>query len=226
MGSSRKSKFNFISSKFWSTKWIEYKKKLRLNSTQKSLLVGSLLGDGTLRVGKEAINANLKIEHGLLQKEYVFWKYEILKNWVPTPPKISYRYKEDTKEKYEKSWWFRTVRHPEITEFWSIFYLNGKKVIPLNIDKFLSPLVLAVWVMDDGSFNKNKLDLSTYSFSLNEIKLLQKALNSKFNIESYFYRDRDKGYRMYFTVANTQKLSHLIRPYIITSMEYKLPITP
>ena len=80
--------------------------------------------------------------------------------------------------------------------------------------------------MDDGCFNKNKLDLSTYSFSLDEVKLLQKALNSKFNIESNFYRDRDKGYRMYFTVASTQKLSHLIRPYIITSMEYKLPITP
>lgn len=193
---------------------------------QTSLLVGSLLGDGTLRMPKGAINANFKTEHGLRQKKYVFWKYEIMKNWVSTPPKLSYRYREGSREKYEKSWWFRTISHPKISGFWKFFYHEGKKVVPLDIDKFLNPFVLAVWVMDDGCLNRNKLDLSTYSFSLDEVKLLQKILNSKFNIESKFYRDRDKGYRMYFTIANTQKLSYLIRPYIITSMEYKLPKTP
>lgn len=225
VGSLRKLQNNFISSKFWQKKWINYKRNLYLNSRQTSLLVGSLLGDGTLRVGKGAINANLKIEHGLRQKDYVFWKYKILKKWAPTPPKLSYRYRE-TGERYEKSWWFRTVRHPEITEFWKIFYHDGKKIIPANISQFLNPFTLAIWVMDDGCLNRKVIDLSTYSFNLQEINILRDVLRSRLKIESKFYRDRDKGYRMYFNVRNTKRLSQIVKPYIIPSMSYKLPIAP
>ncbi len=224
MGSSRKLKFN--PSKFWHKDWIERKRKLYLSSVQKFVLVGSILGDGTLRMPKEGINANFKTEHGLRQKKYVLWKYNIFKNWVFTPPKISYRYRENTREKYEKSWWFRTVSHPEITEFWKIFYPSGKKIVPPDIDKFFTSLSLAVWVMDDGNLNKKNLNISTYSFNLDEIKLLQKLLEHKFGVRSNFYRDRDKGYRMYFSVNDTQKISCMIQSYVIPSMKYKLSITP
>jgi hypothetical protein len=31
-----------------------------------------------------------------------------------------------------------------------MFYKNGKKVVSLEIAKYLTPLALAVWLMDDG----------------------------------------------------------------------------
>ncbi|MDP3800236.1 MAG: hypothetical protein Q8Q90_02315, partial [bacterium] len=135
--------------KHWHKKWIPIKKSLRLNLKQRELIIGSLLGDGTMRLGKNARNVNFKVEHGLVQKEYVQWKYQILKPFVFTEPKLSHRYDSNGK-KYEKSWWFRTIRHPYFTEIYKSFYQgnsykSGRKVIPTDLK--LNPLVLAIWIM-------------------------------------------------------------------------------
>lgn len=203
----------------------KYQAGLNLNQTQISVLVGSILGDGTLRIPKHAINANYKVEQGLKQKDYVFWKYKVFREWVTTPPKISLRY-DEKRLPYEKSWWFRTISHPKLTLFHKMFYKNGKKIVPKNIIDLLDPLALAVWVMDDGSLNRNKIDISTYSFKLEEIKLLQEVFLKKFALESNFYKDRDKGFRMYFRKTETQKLINLISSYILPSFAYKILVTP
>lgn len=202
-----------------------YKRGLSLTQRQISILVGSLLGDGTLIVGKNAINANFKTEQGLRQKDYVFWKYEQFKEWVTTPPKISVRY-DEKRVPYEKSWWFRTIRHPNITLFHKLFYKGGVKVVPGNIADLLDPLALAVWIMDDGSLNQNKIDISTYSFELDEIKLLQRVILKKFALRSNFYADRNKGFRMYFSKKETQKLIPLISQFVIPNLAYKIFMTP
>lgn len=203
----------------------EYKKKLVLNQFQTSVLVGSLLGDGTLRTGLRAANANFKVEHGLKQKEYVFWKYEVFKEWVTTPPKMSVRYDEN-RLPYEKSWWFRTLRHPEITIFHEKFYVGGIKIVPQDIENFLDPIAFAVWIMDDGSLSKGKIDISTYSFKLKEIWLLQKTIFNRFSLKSSYYKDRDKGWRMYFAKSEMQKLTRVISDYIVPNLRYKIPVTP
>ncbi|NCO25096.1 hypothetical protein GW901_01030 [Candidatus Parcubacteria bacterium] len=214
-----------VINKYWQKKWIEIKNSLSLTNEQRSVIVGSILGDGTLRLGERAINVNLKIEHGLAQQEYVLWKYNILRPWVFTEPKISYRYRENG-ERYVKSLWFRTIRHPLLTGFYELFYKNGKKIIPLDIDQYLDSLGMAVWVMDDGSLNQNKIDISTYSFIELEINLLLRVLDKKFGLNGNYYRDRDKGYRMYFNVKETEKLVEIIKPYIIDSMKYKITLKP
>ena len=89
-------------SKFWQRKWIHPKKSLVLTQEQQSILIGSILGDGTLQLGERGINANFKTEQGLAQKKYVWWKYKIFQPWVFTEPKISYRYRTSG-EKYAKS---------------------------------------------------------------------------------------------------------------------------
>lgn len=212
--------------KFWHRKWRKIKSQIVLEKAQKDLIVGSLLGDGTMWIGKGAKNANLKIEHGLAQKDYVFWKYRMLKNFVFTPPKLSFRY--DWKgRKYKKSWWFRTIRHPLLTEFYFKFYRGGcektkGKKIPSDIKKYLNPFVMAVWIMDDGSFSEGKIDLSAYSFSKKDIILLCNGLREKFLIELRFFRDRKKGYRIYLPKKDTRKLIELVKPYVLEKMKYKL----
>ena len=180
-----------------------------------------MLGDGTMRIGHDSINANFKVEHGLEQKDLVFWKYKILKPWVFTEPKLSYRYDENRK-KYPKSWWFRTVRHPILTRIQKQFYPNKVKVVPSNLGRTLDRLALACWVMDDGSFSHNIIDISTYSFTLAEIRELLKILSKKFSIKGSYYKDRDKGFRLYFRVSETRKLVKLIKPFVISSMRYKI----
>lgn len=203
----------------------EYKNGLMLSKYQVSVLVGSLLGDGTLRTGKGAVNANFKVEHGLRQKDYVLWKYEMFREWVMTPPKISVRYDEN-RIPYQKSWWFRTVRHPEITMFRKKFYPNGVKIIPADIENFLDPLAFAVWIMDDGSLNRGVLDISTYSFKLEDIWLLQKAIFNRFALQSNYHKDGDRGLRMYFKKSEMQNLVRIISSHIIPNLQYKILMTP
>src|SRR3989338_11394819 len=181
--------------------WSSIKRDISLSSIQRSLIVGSLLGDGTMWLGDGGINANYKVEQGLVQKPYVFWKYELLKSVVTTEPKLSYRY-DPVKGKYPKSWWFRTIRHPLLTEIYDLFYeregyRNGRKIVPKIIARELTPLGLAAWIMDDGSYSRGHIDISTYSFTLTDIDILAATLKEKFGITSTFYKDRDKGYRMF-----------------------------
>ena len=212
--------------KYWYHTLIPLKQKAVLTSLQEELMIGSLLGDGTMRIGKGAKNANFKVEQGLEQKEYVMWKYSILKPLVFTEPKISFRYREN-REKYPKSWWFRTMRHPLLTEMYDRFYTRegyrtGRKIVPIDIAKNLTPLAFAIWIMDDGSYSNGILDISTYSFLLDEVGLLQDALRNVFAIEARYFKDRDKGYRMYFRKSETAKVVPIIRPYIINSLMYKI----
>src|SRR3990167_9571358 len=125
-----------LETKYWQGAWIGLKQSLTLTRDQRALLVGSLLGDGTMRRGEGARNANYKVEHGLAQKSYVFWKYELLKSFVATDPALSYRY-DSVKGKYPKSWWFRTIRHPLLTEIYNLWYTGdeyrtGRKIVPHN----------------------------------------------------------------------------------------------
>mgnify|MGYP001571042079 CR=1 FL=1 len=80
--------------------------------------------------------------------------------------------------------------------------------------------------MDDGSLNRNRIDISTYSFIESEINLLLRVLDKNFGLNGNYYRDRDKGYRMYFNTKETEKLIEIIKPYVIDSMKYKITLRP
>lgn len=56
-----------------------------LSKVQKQVILGSILGDGYMR---KKTNAHLQITHSYIQKEYVDWKYEILKDLVLTKPSV------------------------------------------------------------------------------------------------------------------------------------------
>ena len=76
----------------------------------------------------------------------------------------------------------------------------------------------------------NKTKIINYwissSFSLHEINILQECLKNNFGIIAKYYRDRNKGYRMYFNQEETKKLVKITYPYIsrIPSMTYKVGI--
>jgi len=56
-----------------------------LSKEQRSLIIGSLLGDGAMRC---KTNALIEFNHGADQRAYVDWKYSRLANLVGTPPKL------------------------------------------------------------------------------------------------------------------------------------------
>lgn len=203
----------------------EYKRELCLNTEQVSVLVGSTLGDANLRIMKS--HAIFTCEHSSIQKDYVFWKYGIFKNWVLTPPREeSRKYHKDISRR-TVSWKFQTVSHPLVTSFYHQFYLNGKKIVPKEIGKWLTPLALAVWYMDDGSrkpYGKGAF-FHTQNFSLEDQAFLIELLKEKFGLEAHIsshgWWKEKQLFRLYITAGSFPLLKNIISPYILPMFSYK-----
>lgn len=87
----------------------------------------------------------------------------------------------------------------------------------------MNPFILAVWIMDDGSKEGNQLRINSQSFSENDnIKLIE-LLRAKLGINSTLNRDK-KWFRLRIKKESMSTLVEMIRPYIIPSMLYKLPL--
>jgi hypothetical protein len=52
---------------------------------------------------------------------------------------------------------------------YDLFYSNGIKQIPKDIYKYLDPLTIAIWLMDNGGCHNKGIILSTYCFSYEEV---------------------------------------------------------
>lgn len=197
--------------------WLkDYKSKLFLTDIQKEVLIGTLLGDGSIKMSVSGKSARLQICHSFDHKEYVLWKKNIFKEWVLSGPKY-YR--------INNSLIFRTVSHPEIYEFYSKFYVNKIKIVPKDINDMLkSNLSLAVWFMDDGNGFKNlsAYRLSTYAFKFNGTQLLRKCLLMNFDLDSNLRKD-SKGYQIYISVRNgsADRFKKFTYEHITSDMRYK-----
>mgnify|MGYP003940498945 CR=1 FL=1 len=125
-------------------------RKLRFSQKQSILIIGTLIGDGYLDTTTRG--HSLRINHGINQKEYVEYKYSLISSFANSPPKRS----GDT-------YYFRTVSHPYLTKLRSIFYnARKKKVLPKSfIKKNFDSFALAIWIMDDGSADKNQLRINS-----------------------------------------------------------------
>ena len=184
-----------------------------LTQEQKALIIGTILGDGYLRIIPKRNNAFLEVNHSINQKDYVDWKYSILKSIVRSGPKLR------KGNGHRIACRFYTRSTPEITELFRTFYQSGKKTVPKNLN--LENLSLAVWFMDDGSRSRNSLYINSQQFSLEDQIKLQKLLLDRFGIRSRL--NKDKIYqRIRIITEDAKKFCDLIRDFVPKSMQYKL----
>ena len=106
-----------------------------------------------------------------------------------------------------------------------MFYTKGKKVIPLNIFEYLTPLALAVWIMDDAGWTNYGVRIATNSFTLKEVELLSDVLKSKYNLKTTIQNiSKENQYSLYIKKQSVNNLRIIIGPYIHPSMLYKLDL--
>lgn len=199
----------------WNTRAVRIlRSQLVMTPKQKSIVLGTLLGDACLTPNAAGKNFRLQISQGSAQREYVLWKYELLRNFVLSPP--SYYGKTD-------SWRFRTLSHQSFTELRHKFYQGTKKILPENLREILrDPLALAVWFMDDGTqFSNGNLTINTQSFTKDEQLLIGKIFREIYGWQITLHRDHGK-YRIYLGKDGSYALKKLIRPYVIPTLNYKL----
>ena len=187
---------------------------------QKSILFGMILGDGYLqKTGKN--NARLRLEHGAKQKDYLFWKVKNLQKIFQGKPKYLERIHPIAKKKY-CYWRHQSQSTPYLGKLRKIFYPEGIKIIPEKLENYLTPLTLAVWYMDDGYYYLR--DRCSYLYlgnvSQKEAEITARVLSHKFNIITRI-KQKKKGYAIYFSPKETEKLKDLIKGYIIPNFNYK-----
>lgn len=165
----------------------ELRRTLSPSNIQVKVLLGSLMGDGCLIENSSKSNYRYQTEHCNKQKDYVYWKYEIFKNFVLTPPRSHER---------TKSWKFRTVSHTQFQHYHNMFYRDGKKILPNDLSFLKDPLTAAVWFMDDGGRSKSGCLINTQNFTDDEalrmLEFFRKELKISANLQRNYW-----GYRLY-----------------------------
>ncbi len=191
------------------TKRAQYARNQLLTTRQQEIVIGTLLGDGYL--DRTTSGFALRVNHGIQQQAYVAWKYQELAVFTNSGPYIY----------NQRSCYFRTVTHPYFVELRSHFYVENRKIVPPMLASRMTPLVLSVWIMDDGSNDKGQLRLNTQSFSQQENEALIGILRTKLEITAKLNRDKAR-YRLRISATSMPRVRQLVAPYILPSMQYKL----
>lgn len=180
-----------------------------LTDEQFSLVIGSLLGDGHL--AKTTSGYAFRVNHSLKQKDYVDWKYNKLCDFVNSMPRQS-----------GSCYYFRTVSHLTFARLRRIFYRGNRKIIPERfIETTMDALILAIWIMDDGTREGRQLRINSQCFLQEEQEFLQSVLRAKLGIDTTLNRDKQK-LRLRVSAKSMEHVRNLVMPYFIPSMLYKL----
>lgn len=119
---------------------------------------------------------------------------------------------------------FITFTYSSFNWIHSEFYVNNNKIIPQCIEQYLTPLALAVWLMDDGSKYKNKgIKFCTNCFSLKDVKNLADILQKKYDLKTSIHQTGYiNQYNLYIQKSSMDKLKSLVKPFIHETMLYKI----
>lgn len=192
-----------------------------------SLIFGSLLGDsyaekrsGSTRIILQQEESNVAYLHWFHQylalRGYCSEKKPRLERRIGPRGKIRFFCRLRTYS-FSSFNWIYDAFYPTSTEF-----QQKRKVVPKDLSWiFLTPLALAVWVMDDGTAAGRGLKIATHCFEKEEILFLCEVLNQKYQLYARPNRDGNQ-FVIYIPKAGMPVLGRLISPYVVPSMHRKL----
>ena len=176
-----------------------------LNNDQLQIIYGSYLGNGNiLHTNKNRYM--LQSIHLESQKEYCVWKSKMF-----GINKLNF-IKENSKDS--------TIRFNS-----KIFDLDNElpqntKNVPDWLLNNLDERGIAIWLMENSSFNNIKINININNYDLDtQDRFLSKF--KKYNIDCTIHKSNDKYY-LSFNKENTEKLIELVKSYIHISMLYKI----
>jgi hypothetical protein len=194
-----------------------------------SVIFGLLLGDGYAN-NRSGEGVRISIKQSSIHKEYLFSLYEFFLNrgyCSQNKPREYIRTIKDINKKYY-GYEFNTFTFRSFMWIYELFYKKGKKIVSFNIENYITPLTLAIWISDDGCFfpstgGRGGVRISCNSFRLEEVEYLTNILITKFDldctIQKIYLKDK---YSIYVKKNSITKLENLILPYLHISMHYKL----
>jgi recombination protein RecA len=198
-----------------------------LSEQQFQMVLGSLMGDGNLSPNRRDRNGvRFRLGHGAKQVDYLQWKTALLGN-----------IKHSVRMNDKGARFVDFTPLPELAELQRAVYLgDGKKFLSEEYLKALTPLALAIWYMDDGSFTlRSKGMQQRTAGGSGRIEICVEAMSegSRARLRDYLrdthrlnVRLRQAGSAgkavLVFSTDATAKFQEMVAPYMAPSMEYKL----
>lgn len=184
----------------------------------RAIVLGCLLGDGSLKIHKPYRNARFSFRHSVTQKEYFFWKASELKEISGT---------KDVWEQKGKDGWggtklrYQSAALESLTALYQLTHKQNRLRIRRKWLNMLTPESLCVWWLDDGSLlNGRQGVLCTDSFLYDDLLIIVRYFRVVWKIYPRIGRvaktgPRSEQYRLWFRSSNElQKFIRLILPHI------------
>lgn len=181
-----------------------------LSTKTKEIILGSLLGDGYLKIHPGYANARFSFRHSIKQKEYFFWK---VKNLKEISSEKNCWEQKDGKLRYQ------SLAKENLTEIYEFTHKRNKFSIRRKWLNLLTPLSLAVWWMDDGSLVRNARQgvLCTDGFDFKAQQTLALYLLKVWKVNVKIGKTKKDGgyYRLWFrSTEELKKFFRIILPYV------------
>jgi hypothetical protein len=148
-----------------------------LDNETYQILIGSMLGDGGITKHSTGDGYLFKEGHGIKQKEYLLWKKDMLKTFMPTTWHLDYKPA------------MSTPVHPIFRKLRGEFYNEQKQCksyIPIEYVEKLDGLGLLIWYLDDGYRGRgNSPTISSVLFNENDLKKTVEIINKNLQLNLY-----------------------------------------
>lgn len=200
----------------------------KLSKEQKSLLIGLLLGDGTI-----SSNYVFKLSHSEAQREFLEWKIDLLNKLGFKNNGVKEYISTCGYNKGSKVLYSQMSLNPTIKALRRTVY-TPKKRITRRLLNWLTPLGLAIWYMDDGCINVNTskqrssiqhtIKIAT-CVDLDTAQVIIDYFKEVWNVQ---FRPFKEGAGTYSVASSTESdcaaFIQIIRPYVeqVPSLLYKI----
>lgn len=203
--------------------------KTKFNKESRNLLIGLLIGDGTI-----SNNNVFKIAHCEAQKDYLEWKINQLKSCGIRNNGIKSYIKTKGFNIGVPVYYTQLNTIPFIKVLRKVFY-KGKKIIGnRKLLNRLSAKEIAIWYMDDGHINIRKdkgrpcgfyIKISTCE-PKQEVQTIIDYFKEQWNINFYMYHEgkKEDSYSLCCGTKEGLKFIDIIKPYVlqVPSMIHKI----
>ncbi|MDG7023028.1 MAG: hypothetical protein JRN45_00745 [Nitrososphaerota archaeon] len=193
--------------------------------TWEQLLIAVSIGDGSLFVHPNGVTPYFSVEHAKKQQPYFDWKVEQLRS-----KGIEGEVTERTRERKGttlQSCVFKTRVDERFGEAYRLLYRDGEKRITEELLSRVTPPMLAIWFMDNGSIDARynaAITLSTDSFPRSDVELLSSWLKKNHDIVSGVH-NHGNGWVLTMGREASYYLAELVRPFFHESMVYKINVS-
>lgn len=199
-------------------------------NVQNDIIVGSLLGDGSLHKLYKNSNSSFSKTQSKNRFDYLQWHYDVLQPYSASVQETFSKEKliggkkgvileRQAVEKYHCGYRYQTVNHPNWTVLRNEWYPDGTKIVPTNLT--LNPLRIAIWFFDDGtnSLSHRTAIFCTQSFTIEEVEFLCHKLEM-FNLKSKIFTvtstyTNKKMPLIKITKSSYDNLIEIIKPFML-----------